>query len=617
MSAAADRFLALGERITALPVIHGSGDCAVAVRERMLELSPDCLAVPLPPSFKRQVLEAAEKLPHVSAVVQRDAWNHGEEGFSYVPVEPCQPVVAAIRTALGERLPVHFIDRETPWFESRAAVFPDPYALKRISLAGFAAALLPGIGPPAEGQHAQRIRWMARRLRGIERKHKKALLVCSLLDWPWIRQAFTQDLHAEDEDDFEPHVETYSVQPRTLAFFLAELPYLAGLYERGRMRLDDDANLSVDGVKELALEARERLRQSHPRTAARVTPQLLKLWMQYVRNLSLIGRRLTPDLHALVVAAQQTAGDDFALALAETAQRYPFAPPEPDEGWLRMGMGEADVPGWGVAPMSNRLPGQSFEWGTVRLRRRPEPVEQERWRQRWDPYGQCSWPPEDDRIESFASHVRDAARAAIGADLARSEKFTTSVMDGIDIRETLRNWHSGDLWVKVLPPSRGTVEVVVFLFDTPADPQRYVYRTTWFAEHQNESTLAFFATDPMARLVGPGVAQAEYGGALFLYPPRSIPDIWTDPRLDFADTLEERLLGAGLLHSRQAHVCVASPRPPSGAWRRLARRLGRKLVHLPLSRFGGRLVERLRLFHVLNGKSVRSYASEFIRDGES
>ena len=176
----------------------------------------------------------------------------------------------------------------------------------------------------------------------------------------------------------------------------------------------------------------------------------------------------------------------------------------------------------------------------------------------------CSWPPEDDRIESFHRHVRDQAKAILGADLARTEKFTTSVRDGLDIRETLRNWHTGDIYVKVIPPSRGSIEVVVFLFDIPADPQVYTNRTTWYAEHAEESTLAFFATDPMANLVGPGIAQAEYGGALFLFPPRPIPDIWTDPRLDFADTLEERLLAAAFLHSRERHVAVVSPRPPPG-----------------------------------------------------
>ena len=88
----------------------------------------------------------------------------------------------------------------------------------------------------------------------------------------------------------------------------------------------------------------------------------------------------------------------------------------------------------------------------------------------WNPYSQCSWPPEDEHIESFTAHVRDQAKAIIGSDLARSEKFTTSVMDGLDIRETLRHWHTGDIYVKIIPPSRGTIEVVVFLFEQEPDP---------------------------------------------------------------------------------------------------------------------------------------------------
>jgi hypothetical protein len=352
----------------------------------------------------------------------------------------------------------------------------------------------------------------------------------------------------------------------------------------------------------------------------------LSIYFRYVRNLSLTGRRLTPDLYSLIVAAQQTAGDDFARSVAETAREYHFAEltrrratEQLDEGegrppFLRMGIDEADVPGWGVAPMVSRLPGPALVWRSCELRPTPPERDRQRWRQRWNPYGQCSWPPEDDRIESFQQHVRDQARAVIGADLARSEKFTTSVMDGLDMRETLRHWDTGDIYVKVIPPSRGSIEVVLFLFDVPADPRRYPFRTTWFAEHAEESTLAFFATDPMLDLVGPGIARAEYGGAMFLFPPRPIPNIWGDPRLDAADTLEERILAAALLHSRERHVALVSPKPPPASWRRLARRYGRKLIHLPMKRFSGQMIERLRQVHILNGKEVRSYAADFIRD---
>src|SRR5580704_456472 len=93
----ADDFLAISPRIRVLPIIHGSGDCAVRVRAEMLQRTPDCLAIPLPPSFKEEVEAAVMRLPHVSAVVQRDAAaaEEGEEGFSYVPIDPCQGVIAA------------------------------------------------------------------------------------------------------------------------------------------------------------------------------------------------------------------------------------------------------------------------------------------------------------------------------------------------------------------------------------------------------------------------------------------------------------------------------------------------------------------------------------------
>ena len=201
----------------------------------------------------------------------------------------------------------------------------------------------------------------------------------------------------------------------------------------------------------------------------------------------------------------------------------------------------------------------------------------------------------------------------MGADLARTEKFTTSLKDGLDIRDTLRNWHSGDLYVKVLPPAQGRLDAVVMLFESPVDPRDYSWRATWFAEHQNESTLAFFASDYREEMVGPGIGMATYGGALFLYPPISIPDIWTDERLDFTETLEERLLAASCLYSQSPHIALLSPLPPGAGWRRLARRFRKKWIHVPLGGFGQSTIEQLRVVHVLNGHQVRSYAAEFIR----
>src|SRR4051794_22327724 len=62
----ADPFLRFSDRITCLPVIHGSGDFALEARRLMLDEKFDCVAVPLPPSFKRDVEAAVKLLPAVT-----------------------------------------------------------------------------------------------------------------------------------------------------------------------------------------------------------------------------------------------------------------------------------------------------------------------------------------------------------------------------------------------------------------------------------------------------------------------------------------------------------------------------------------------------------------------
>src|SRR5690606_29218300 len=138
--------------------IHGSGDFAVEVRRVMLSEQFDCLAVPLPPSFQADVERAIEFLPSITAVLQEEprsfdptSWtpesdfdedDDDERAFSYVPIDPCQPVIAALRIALQERIPRAFVDLETARFDSHGSVLPDPYALKRLSLEKFAAGVL-------------------------------------------------------------------------------------------------------------------------------------------------------------------------------------------------------------------------------------------------------------------------------------------------------------------------------------------------------------------------------------------------------------------------------------------------------------------------------------------
>jgi hypothetical protein len=624
----------LSPRLTCLPVIHGSGDFALAVRRLMLEQSFDCLAVPLPPSFQADVELGIEHLPSPTIVTQpepsqytsewspdRDAEDDQdsedvdepeEPTHSYVPIDPCQPVIAALRAAVSEHIPRAFIDLETARFVPSSAVLPDAYALKKVPLEQFAAAILPAIARPDHEQINDRIVHMAARLHDLERRYQSILFVCSILDWPWIREAYMEQQEPTAEHDDVEETSLYQPDNRTLMFLLGELPFITGLYERARAELEDDSNLSIDGIKELLLLARHFYNDDLKRAARKITPHLLRQCLKYIRNLTLFEKRFTPDLYTIVTAAKQTAGDQFALSVAEAAREYPYVE-DTDLPPISLGVDRGRLPDGEIVRLISRLPGPPLLWRGLELRRRPDRRERDQWRYAWNPFSQCSWPPEDKSIEDFRAHVFDRARAVMGADLARTEPFTTSILDGIDIRDTLRHWYENKLYVKVLPPSQGKLDCVVMLFVSPADPREYPWRTTWYAEHKDESTLAFFATDFTKELVGPGIALATYGGALFLYPPVAIPDIWHDRELDFTETLEERLLAAACRYSACPHIALLSAAPPGAGWRKLGQRYKKKWVHLPLSQFSDATIQQLRMVHVLNGREIRSYAADFIR----
>lgn len=618
----------LSPRIQVVPIVHGSGDMAQTVRDLMVSQEIDCLALPLPSSVEILVEEGVAILPIISLVVCPEQGDDEASSCSYVPIDPCQPVIMGIRVAMGEGIARAYIDREVASFQPTSWVGPDPYVLKSVPLTNFSAAAIPFLpSPETESQRQARISWMAFRLHELELDYRHIVCLCPLIEWPWVRQAYHDRMPYVAPEKLAERPKWWNVEPASLYFLLGELPFVTQLYEQRREEARSDTHLSIDGMKELVLEARSRWLASRSSTVMQesnwITPQLLQRYFHYVRNRTLLEHRLKPDLYTLVHAAQQIAGDAFALTLLETAKTYDY---QPDLSQLTikpiatMGMGELQDPGGEILQASNRLQGDPQVWRSLTLRPKPAIPQKQSWAHRWNPYRQCSWPPEDVRIESFASHVRQQSQQVLGADLARVETFSTSLEDGIDVRETLRKWATKpqrsvfDLQVKVTPPARGTIEVLVFLFEVPADPNIYTWRTTWFAEHQEESTLCFYATPFSTQMVGPGVGQARYGGTMFLYPPRPIPDIWDNPLFNFTTTLEERLLAGACAHSQEPHVAVVSPVPLKAAWRNIARRFGRKLVPLPLHRFSGQTVARLRQFHVLNGHEIRSYAARFIRE---
>ena len=618
----------LSPKIRVVPILHGSGDLAQEIREFLLTTTVDCLAVPLPSSVKTCVERGIQALPSIGLVILPEAQDDSRQTQSFIPIDPCQPVIMALRVAAGEGIDRAFIDQEVSAYEATTFPLPDTFAVKRVSMAAFFAGIMPFMPyPKPNGQRWNRVTWMAFKLRELELEYRSIVCLCNIEDWAWLRDAYVHNVRysAPESPPSAPFLCT--VEPSQLYFVLCELPFVTGLYELRRMEARSDENITIDGIKELLLETRIRwLAKRSPRASQEehwVTPQLLRVYLQYVRNLSLLENRLTPDLYTMVLAGKQLAGDEFAITLLETAKTYRFQDQDDWDGRLpryRAGVDLLASPEGDIMVSKNRLQRGSIIWRALSLKSPPSRPQKRKWAYRWDPVGQCSWPPEDMRIERFATNIRDHARNLLSKELAKIEKFTTSFRDGIDVRETLRHWNPQqeqkirDIYVKDMPASRGFVEIVVFLFEIPADPQKFSWRSTWYAEHKHESTLSFFATPFSVNMVGPGIGQSLYGGAFFLFPPRFIPDIWEDSRLDFANTLETRLIAGAAAYTRRPQIAVVSPVPLQNQWREIARNFQRRLIPIPLSQFSAQTVSRLRRFHVLNGHDIRDYASRFIHE---
>ncbi|MCE7874254.1 hypothetical protein DYH09_28320, partial [bacterium CPR1] len=226
----------------------------------------------------------------------------------------------------------------------------------------------------------------------------------------------------------------------------------------------------------------------------------------------------------------------------------------------------------------------------------------------------CSYPPEDVIIEDYGRYLQKKAITVLSEERTRVEPFTSSLLDGLDMRETIRNWADGQqLYVRETQKIRGGTGSVVLIFDEDLDDRRFPWKMTWHGEHAQESDMAFYATPAQAKIVGPGIARCEYGGLMLTYPPRRLLDVWSDPFYrEQCKTKAEMLLLAGLEYSEDKHVAYVAAKPPRTYFRTLASRLNRKIVYLPIGQLSPVSLKKIRVFHVLSGHRLRKIARDYI-----
>ena len=600
--------------IAYFPVVSGRLEFAWRVRRYLLERRPAVVAVELPSSLEAQYRKALERMPQMSVVLipENDSDNdRDEEGrATYIPIEPADPFVEALRTALELGSEIVFLEPPTHEKPHLSDSYPEPYALEIIGTRAYIEAyrVHPQPRTPQIEAHAAAMAW---KIQGCDPLASICVVVSlNLVDPLLDAMEIPQDVPPAPRTRLFQRAELCNLHPDCLAEVTSEPPYYQELYERARIeedfnffRLDRprwQLQLLREAEKEYAINTGETMQAWHRITIAK-----------FSRNLATLDGHLIPSLYDLSLAGRSIVDDNFAYEVWQMGNRFSEQ--------------QTEVPGMETLNLSGdevflrtrklrirrRLPRMKQRLKPSGLKARKREKYQGEWAQKTDGHSICSYPPEDLVIENYGRFLKRDAKSKLSEERARVEPFLSSTLDGIDLRETIRNWHDGKLYVRELGKFSGEVGALIIIFDEDRQ-DRYRYLTTWLGEHQNESDMAFYSTHPFDHLIGPGIGRAEYGGLLMTLPPRRLFDVWSDLDYDTAETKAERLLMAGLDYSTERNVVYIAAKPPRSSFRHLAAKVNRKIIYIPLGQLSPAKLKKIRVVHVLDSYARRAEAKQYL-----
>jgi hypothetical protein len=593
-------------RFTYFPVVPGRLEFSIEVRRAILGQRPQAIALELPATLQEAWMRAVARLPEMSLIFYPDE-TLGVDQAIYVPVEPADPFTEAIRTGLEVGAEIVFADPEAGQRPHLKDAYPDPYAIRHIGLERYIEAYRVYPQPRSEeiARHAAGIAW---KLQGTD-PLANVLVVVSL-------NLLDPLLEAMEEPQAQPlartrreGLELFNPHPESLAEIALEYPQLQWRYENFR-RLPADWRLIDRRHAQLAV-FREAEKGYEGSTGERIAHWQRRLLARYTRNLALAGNDLSAGLFDLAVAARAVADDNYAWEVWETAGRYPPQKAASDLVTVRVSGEEVWMDTRRIR-LRRRLPSPKRRLRPFGLKPRKKEKFPGEWASQLNGAGICSYPPEDLIIEDYGRFLKKKGKSILSEERVRVEPFTTSILDGIDMRETIRKWHEGRIYVRQFQKIHGEVGAVVVIFDEDRD-NRYPYMTTWLGENQNESDMAFYSTFPFDHLVGPGMGRAEYGGFLMTLPPRRLYDVWQDADYQFAESKSERLLLAALDYSIHRHVVYVAAKPPRSIFKTVASRAGRTIVYIPIGQLSPVSLKKIRVVHVLDGYDKREMAKDYLR----
>ncbi len=587
------------------PVVPGRVEFAAALRRQLLAAQPRIIAVELPGFLEDAYRKALHRLPEMSVILYM-AEKGDEDRAVYVPVEPADPFTEALRTAEELGAEVIFLEPDTQDRPHLHDACPDTFAISRIGLDRYIEAYRVYPQPRTEetAAHASAMAW---KLQGAD-PDATVFVVCSLNLLDPLLDAMETPQDAPDRRPHGLHIQLLNPHPESLAEITIEYPYLQERYEFFRLDLKDEDKLDKPRTQfDLLREAEAKYTES---TGEKLVHWHRRLIARYTRNLAHMTGDLMANAYDLAVAARSIADDNYGWEVWQMANRYLAQQEHSTLETVRLSAGEIWLNTKRLR-IRRRLPRPKQRLKPTGIKPRKRENIPGEWAKQTSGDAICSYPPEDLVIEDYGRFLKKKAKSMLSEERVRVEPFTTSILDGIDIRETIRNWHEGKIYVRQADRLAGEVGAVVVIFDEDRE-DRYQYLTTWLGEHQNESDMAFYSTQPFEHIVGPGIGRAEYGGFLMTLPPRRLFDVWSDDDYQFAESKPERLLMAALDYSVERFVVYVASKPPRSIFRSIAAHVNRKILYVPIGALSPTKLKRLRVVHVLDSYERRQEAKDYL-----
>lgn len=648
------------KNIYVIPTFHSRVEFAKLVKEAFYKVYPDIIAVELPANIKQEVLEAVDRLPYLSLIGYADTLK--PKKLNFIPIDPGDSIIEAIHLGEEHDIKTEFIDFSVNSYLPERMVLPDDYALNRISISEFYDIVYSNFKKELKEQKEAlreeldfneiifnegeieidnieidilREKYMASHLLELMSIYHRILFVCGMAHWDQIKFYLENPFLVNDVDiDLIPHkyIKIYNVRGKDARYLLKELPYHTNEWLKFRADLSETIFNGINTpeevhnlidmfdknrhIEEILLKSKNEYQEEYKEF---IDLHKLKTLFQYTRNLAITEDRLFPNLFHLLNASKNVVNDDYAWKVLENSTYYPYDDDSEDYETLKLIMEGGYDPDGQYIRLRRSQPSYVEEQKDIPLDKRTEEKYPGEWREKWeeDEWNTVSYPPEDKLEEDYFAFIRKKAIKNLKDQRIKVEEFKSSIKDGIAIKETIRDWGiKQKIYVKNEQQIQGKVDTLIVIFDEDdGEREKYPYKLTWWAEHDKESNLAFYSTNPGKYLIGPGISHVELGGLLSIFPPIYIQPVfqsYNDFLYKEVRTKAERLLKAGILYSREKYIVYIGKKPPRKYFYSLAAVKHRNLVYIPLDNFSQESLKTIKHIHILAGKDKRKIAHKYI-----